>query len=151
VEVKMSPPPAFRITSEPLALDRVVELVAGPGRGAIAIFAGTVRDHHRGKRVTGIEYHAYAEMAERVLGEIGDRIEKRYDGCRVAIHHRVGPLQVGDASVMIAVASPHRREALAGCAAAIEELKSEAPIWKKEFYEDGASWLEGPGSGSTGA
>lgn len=143
----MSASAAFRITTDPLALDRVVEQVAGPGRGAIATFTGAVRDHHQGRPVTGIEYHAYTEMAERILVEIGRRIEARYDDCRVAIHHRIGPLTIGDASVVIAVAAPHRKEALAGCAAAIEILKSEAPIWKKEFYGDGASWIEGPGSG----
>lgn len=136
---------AFRIVSEPLSLDRVVERVTGPQHGAIATFTGTVRDHHRGKRVTGIEYHAYAEMAERVLSEIGARIETRYDSCRVAIHHRIGPLSIGEASVVIAVAAPHRKEALAGCAAAIELIKSEAPIWKKEYYGDGAAWIEGQG------
>lgn len=139
----MSRSASFRIVSGPLSLERVVERVAGPRHGAIATFTGTVRDHHQGKRVTGIEYHAYAEMAERVLSEIGARIETRYDSCRVAIHHRIGPLSIGEASVMIAVAAPHRKEALAGCAEAIEILKSEAPIWKKEYYGDGAAWIEG--------
>jgi len=140
----MSASPAFRVTTEPLSLDQVVECVAGPRNGAIATFTGAVRDHHQGKQVTGIEYHAYAEMAEQVLGEIGGRLEARYDSCRVAIHHRIGQLAIGDASVIIAVAAPHRKEALAGCAAAIEILKTEAPIWKKEFYGDGAAWIEGP-------
>ncbi len=141
----MSASAAFRITTEPLSLDRLIERVARPRHGAIATFTGSVRDHHQGKRVTGIEYHAYAEMAERVLGEIGGRIEKQYHSCCVAIHHRIGSLTIGDASVMIAVAAPHRKEALAGCAEAIEILKSEAPIWKKEFYGDCAAWIEGPG------
>jgi molybdopterin synthase catalytic subunit len=140
----VSAPSAFRVTTEPLSLDQVVESVAGPRHGAIATFTGAVRDHHQGRRVTGIEYHAYAEMAEQVLGEICGRIEAQYDSCRVAIHHRIGPLAIGDASVIIAVASPHRKEALAGCASAIEILKVEAPIWKKEFYGDGAAWIEGP-------
>ncbi len=143
----MSASAVFRITSEPLLLERVVEQVAGHRHGAIATFTGAVRDHHQGKRVTGIEYHAYSGMAERVLREIGARIEKQYGGCRVAIHHRIGTLAIGDASVVIAVAAPHRKEALAGCGATIEMLKSEAPIWKKEFYGDGASWIEGPGAG----
>ena len=142
----MSASAVFRITSEPLLLERVVEQVAGHRHGAIATFTGAVRDHHQGKRVTGIEYHAYSGMAERVLAEIGARIEKQYGGCRVAIHHRIGTLAIGDASVVIAVAAPHRKEALAGCGATIEMLKSEAPIWKKEFYGDGASWIEGPGA-----
>lgn len=143
----MGKSPSFLITTEPLSLDRVVERVAGPRHGAIATFTGSVRDHHEGRQVTGIEYHAYAEMAERVLKEIGARIERQYDSCRVAIHHRIGRLAIGDASVVIAVAAPHRREALAGCAAAIERVKSEAPIWKKEFYGDGAAWIEGPDCG----
>jgi molybdopterin synthase catalytic subunit len=140
----MSASADFLITTDPLSLDRVIERVAGPRHGAIATFTGAVRDHHQGKPVTGIEYHAYAEMAGRVLREIGTRIEKQYDSCRVAIHHRIGRLAIGDASVVIAVAAPHRKEALAGCAAAIEILKSEAPIWKKEFSGDGAAWIEGP-------
>lgn len=140
----MSGSPAFLITTEPLSLERAVEIVAGRRHGAIATFTGTVRDHHGGKRVSAIEYHAYGEMARQVLSDIGARIEARYDPCHVAIHHRIGPLSIGDASVIIAVAAPHRREALAGCAEAIDMLKAEAPIWKKEFYGDGAAWIEGP-------
>jgi len=139
----MSNSACFRIVRGPLSLERVVERVAGPRHGAIATFTGTVRNHHQGKRVTGIEYHAYAEMAERVLGEIGARIEARHASCRVAIHHRIGPLAIGEASVIIAVAAPHRKEALAGCTEAIVILKSEAPIWKKEQYGNGAAWIEG--------
>jgi molybdopterin synthase catalytic subunit len=140
----MQRPASVRITTEPLRLEGAVEEVAGPAYGAIATFTGTVRDRHRGRGVRGIEYHAYAAMAEQILLDIGARIERRHGPCRVAIHHRIGPLAIGDASVVIAVAAPHRREALAGCAAAIDLVKAEAPIWKKELYADGACWIEGP-------
>ena len=133
----------FRIVEAPIDTAALTAAVSGPDRGAIATFIGAVRNHHAGRRVTGMEYHAYPAMAERVMREIGADIGRRFGPAQVAIHHRVGRLQIGDSSVVIVVAAPHRREALAGCAHGIERLKAEAPIWKKEYYADGLAWIEG--------
>lgn len=133
-----------RITGEAIRPEELVRSVAGPDRGALATFAGMVRDHHAGRTVLRLEYHAYVEMAERVLAEIAEEVERRFGTPHVAIVHRVGPLVIGETSVFIAVASAHRREALAACAFAIDAVKSRAPIWKKEYYEGGSIWIEGP-------
>jgi molybdopterin synthase catalytic subunit len=134
----------FRIVRGPIEVREAIEAVRGPDRGAIATFTGTVRDHHAGRRVVRLEYHAYEAMAQQVLETIGREIEERFATPHVAILHRVGILEIGDASVIVAVAAAHRREALAACAHAIDRVKAEAPIWKRECYEDGAAWLEGP-------
>lgn len=134
----------YRIADGPLDLDEAVAAVRGPDRGAVATFVGVVRDHHAGRRVLRLEYHAYAEMALEVLRSIGREVSERFGTPHVAILHRVGALRVGDASVVVAVAAPHRREALAACAHAIERVKRSAPIWKKEYYEGGTAWIEGP-------
>ena len=142
-------PGLYRIIEGVIDLREAVAAVSGPDRGAIASFSGVVRDHHAGRKVLKLEYHAYAEMAEQVLREIGREIANRFGTPHVAILHRVGILNVGDASVVIAVASAHRGDALAACAHAIERLKTVAPIWKKEYYEGGVTWIEGPdGPGS---
>jgi len=120
-----------------------IEAVAGRDRGAIATFIGTTRAHHGGRPVRSLEYDAYLEMAEKVLRDIGREVEAMFGTPHVAILHRVGRLDVGEASVIIAVAAAHRREALAACAHAIERVKESAPIWKKEHYADGAAWIEG--------
>lgn len=133
-----------RITEDPIHPDELARAVAGPDRGALATFAGLVRDHHGGRKVVRLEYEAYVEMAERVLLEIAEEASRRFGTPHVAIAHRVGRLAIGETSVLIAVAAPHRREALAACAFAIDRVKERAPIWKKEFYEDGAVWIEGP-------
>ena len=134
----------FRIQAEPLEAQDAIRAVAGPDRGAIATFHGLARDHHQGRRVLGLEYHAYPAMAEEVLRRIGREVEERFGTPHLAILHRVGRLEIGEASVIIAVAAPHRREALEACAYAIERLKTTVPIWKKEYYEGGATWIEGP-------
>ena len=121
-----------------------IRAVEGPDRGAVATFAGVVRDHHAGRRVEKLEYHAYAAMAERILQEVALEAGRRFGTPHIAIVHRVGTLAVGDTSVFIAVASAHRREALAACAFIIDRVKEAAPIWKKEFYAGGAVWIEGP-------
>ena len=134
----------FRIVDGPLSIQEAVDAVAGPDRGAIATFIGTTRNEHAGRRVLSLEYQAYAGMAETVMRDIGREVGERFGASGVAILHRVGTVRVGEASVVIAVAAAHRREALAGCAHAIERLKASVPIWKKEFFEGGASWIEGP-------
>jgi molybdopterin synthase catalytic subunit len=134
----------FRVQDAPLDAAEAVGAVAGPDRGAIATFHGVARDHHRGRRVVALEYHAYAAMAEETLKRIGREVEERFGTPHVAILHRVGRLAIGETSVIVAVAAAHRREALAACAYAIERLKEVVPIWKKEHGEDGARWIEGP-------
>jgi len=126
----------------PLSLADVVDVVVGPDRGGLVTFTGLVRRHGKVPNVVRLEYEAYRAMAERVLGEIADEIEAEIANSRVAIHHRVGSLAVGDAAVVVAAAAPHRGPAFEACRAAIDRLKSRAPIWKKEIGETGAEWIE---------
>ena len=143
-EVALIPPVsggAFLVTEEPLSLDAVVAEVADGRAGAIATFSGTVRRESRGREVTRLEYEAYAEMAEDVMAQLARDLEARYDLCAVAIHHRVGTLGIGEASVVIAVSAPHRQDALAACKDAIDRLKETVPLWKKEVYEGGEEWI----------
>jgi molybdopterin synthase catalytic subunit len=136
-------PPAGRFVVTEAVLDpRAVEaLVESPAAGAIVTFTGTVRNHARGRNVVALDYEAYAAAAEKMLSQIGDEIRDRWGIDRVAIAHRTGYLTPGEASVVIAVASPHRGEAFAACAYAIERIKEIVPIWKKEHYTDGAIWV----------
>lgn len=131
----------FRVQAEPLDPRAVEGLVADPAAGALVTFTGVVRDHARGRAVLALDYEAYAPAAETMLARIGDEIAARWGTDRVAITHRTGRLEVGTASVVIAVAAAHRGEAFAACAHAIERLKEIVPIWKKEFYADGAIWV----------
>jgi molybdopterin synthase catalytic subunit/molybdopterin converting factor small subunit len=143
-EVALIPPVsggAFRVTGEPLSLEAVAAEVADERAGAVATFTGTVRRQSRGREVTNLEYEAYAEMAEEVMAEIARDLEANYDLCSVAIHHRVGRLEVGEASVVVAVSAPHRHDALAACKDAIDRLKETVPLWKKEVYEGGEEWV----------
>ena len=143
-EVALIPPVsggAFRVTDQPLSLDTAVAEVADERAGAIATFTGTVRRQSRGREVTQLEYEAYAEMAEDVMAQLAHDLQERYELCAVAIHHRVGTLGIGDASVVIAVSAPHRQDALAACKDAIDTLKQTVPLWKKEIYEGGEEWL----------
>jgi molybdopterin converting factor subunit 1 len=130
------------IGSGVLSVEDVVATVTGPGRGGLVTFAGIVRrEGHALPDVIRLEYEAYAEMALEVLTAIADELEREQPGARVAIHHRVGALGVGELAVVIAVAAPHRAEAFAACRAAIDRLKERAPIWKKEVGESGEVWL----------
>jgi molybdopterin synthase catalytic subunit len=131
----------FRIVTDPLAIEPLAALVADSRAGAIVTFAGVVRDNSRGRGVHLLEYEAYAPVAERMLSQIGDEIQARWPVLHVAIWHRVGRLAVGEASVVIALSVPHRQEGFAACAYAIERLKEIVPIWKKEVYDDGATWI----------
>ena len=143
-EVALIPPVsggAFRVTDEPLSLDAVAAEVADESAGAIATFTGTVRRESRGRVVLQLEYEAYAEMAEDVMAQLGAELSERYDLRAVAIHHRVGRVEIGEASVVIAVSAPHRQDALAACKDAIDTLKQTVPLWKKEVYESGEEWL----------
>jgi molybdopterin synthase catalytic subunit len=143
-EVALIPPVsggAFRVTQEPLSLEAAVAEVADERAGGIATFTGTVRRQSRGREVTHLEYEAYAEMAEDVMATLATDLESRYDLCAVAIHHRVGRVEIGEASVVIAVSAPHRQDALAACKDAIDTLKETVPLWKKEVYEGGEEWI----------
>jgi molybdopterin synthase catalytic subunit len=131
----------FRVVDRALSLDEVVGAVAGPGRGAVVTFTGAVRDQTRGEKVVRLEYEAYAPMAEKVLAQIGAEISERWPGSVAAIVHRTGTLVPGERAVVIAVASPHRAAAFEGCRHAIERLKADAPIWKREVFENGAVWV----------
>jgi len=144
-EVAFIPPVSggsFRVTEEEIRLQELIDEVRDEEAGAIVTFLGTVRRHSRGRAVQHLEYEAYPEMAEKKLEEIGREMEERW-GVRTAIVQRVGHLEVGEASVAIAVAAPHRREAFEAARYAIDRLKEIAPIWKKEFYEGGEEWVGG--------
>jgi molybdopterin synthase catalytic subunit len=132
----------IRVQEQPLDLAELLRAVEHPSAGAIVTFAGVVRDHHDGKRVTGIAYEAYGQMAEAKMRQIADDVRQRWPGCRIAMTHRTGRLEIGEASVLIAVSSPHRAEAFDACEYAIDTLKQVVPIWKKEAYEGGELWLE---------
>ena len=143
-EVALIPPVsggAFRVTDQPLSFDTVVDEVADESAGAIASFVGTVRRESRGRTVLYLEYEAYAEMAEDVMAQIASSLQQRYDLVGVAMHHRVGRVEIGDASVVIAVSAAHRQDALAACKDAIDVLKETVPLWKKEVYESGEEWI----------
>jgi molybdopterin synthase catalytic subunit/molybdopterin converting factor small subunit len=143
-EVALIPPVsggAFRVTEEPLSLESVVAEVADERAGGIATFTGTVRRQSRGREVTHLEYEAYAEMAEDVMSRLAAGLLERHELCAVAIHHRVGRLEIGEASVVIAVSAPHRTAALEACREAIDTLKETVPLWKKEVYEGGEEWI----------
>ncbi|MEM9463273.1 MAG: molybdenum cofactor biosynthesis protein MoaE [Myxococcota bacterium] len=138
-------PVRIAVRQTPLSLAAVVEAVEHPGAGGIATFTGNVRRKSRGKTVEHLEYEAYVPMAERVMDQIRERIEAEIEGSRVAIHHRIGHLGIGETAVVIAASAPHRAEAFAACREAIEALKRDVPIWKREVAEDGAVWLgQGP-------
>jgi molybdopterin synthase catalytic subunit len=143
-EVALIPPVsggAYRLSDEPLSLDRVVDEVRSDDAGAIATFTGTTRIQSRGRTVTHLEYEAYEGMAEKVMAELGESLASRYDLTAIAIHHRIGRVAIGETSVVIAVSAPHRGDALAACKDAIDELKERVPLWKKEVYEGGEEWI----------
>ncbi len=144
-EVVFVPPVAggsrFEITEDELAADELIKSVEQPTDGAVVTFVGIVRDNSHGRKVRFLEYEAYKEMAEKKLLEIGDEIRQRWGLEEIAIRHRVGRLNIGDAAVVIAVASPHRKDAFVACEYAIDRLKQIVPIWKKEYFEDGEVWV----------
>ena len=147
-EVAVIPPVSggdFRLSGEPLSVDAAVVEVRDDGAGAIATFIGTTRAHSRGRDVLYLDYEAYEGMAEQVMADLADELKRRHELCKVAIHHRVGRVEIGEASVVIAVSAAHRAAALAACREAIDELKGSVPLWKKESYVGGEEWI-GQGS-----
>jgi molybdopterin synthase catalytic subunit len=133
------------ITSAPLDLQALTAEVMGGGMGdgAIAAFTGLVRDHNQGRRVRFLEYEAYEPLALRALYRIGDEIREIWPGVRIGVHHRIGRLEIGEASIIIAAASAHRARAFAACRYTIERVKQIVPIWKHEHFDGGEVWLEG--------
>ena len=143
-EVALIPPVSggdFRLTAEPLSLDAVVRAVGRDEAGAVASFLGTVRSRSRDRNVLHLEYEAYEGMAEEMMEELARDLTARHGLLAVAIHHRVGRVEIGQPSVAIAVSSAHRAAALAACREAIDTLKETVPLWKKEVYEGGEEWI----------
>ena len=143
-EVALIPPVsggAFRLTEEPVDVGAVIAEAANEAAGASATFLGTVRERSRGRRVLHLEYEAYEGMAEKLMVEIAEALHEKYDLSEIAITHRVGRVGIGEVSVAIAVSAPHREDALAACKEAIDTLKAEVPLWKKEVYEGGEEWV----------
>ena len=137
--------PLVAVTSVPLNLEALTREVAGAGvgDGAVVSFIGLVRDHPQGRRVSYLDYEAYEPLAVRTLGRIVDEVRGSWPDTRVGVHHRTGRIDIGDASVIIVAASPHRTNAFAACRYTIERVKQIAPIWKHEHFEGGDVWLEG--------
>jgi molybdopterin synthase catalytic subunit len=132
------------VVTTPLELEPLIRLVEdGGGHGAVATFLGLVRDHNLNRRVTHLEYEAYVPLAVKALALIGEEARAQWPGVRLAVHHRIGRLQIGDASIIIAAASAHRADAFAACRYTIERVKQIVPIWKHEFFEGGEVWIEG--------
>jgi len=145
--------PLLAVGREPLALDRIAAALehpsGGPGQtdpgadGAVVTFLGLVRNHNLGRRVLYLEYEAYEPLAVKSFERISEEIAARWPGARLALHHRIGRLGIGEASVAIAARSAHRGDAYAACRYAIERVKQIAPVWKHEYFEGGDVWIEG--------
>jgi molybdopterin synthase catalytic subunit len=133
----------FRVTRD--RLDPVVlsDLVSRPEAGAVVVFNGIVRDNNLGRGVQYLDYDAYPPLAERTLAEIAEEVRSRWEVTEVAIHHRIGRLEIGEASLLVAVSSPHRAEAFDACHYCVDRVKQRVPVWKKEVWENGEEWLEG--------
>jgi molybdopterin synthase catalytic subunit len=135
--------PLIQFTREPLNRDALVAAVSHPSIGGIVLFEGVVRDNARGKQVRYLEYDVYEEMAEQQIRTIVAEAKRRWGVERVAVTHRFGRLEIGETSVIIVVASPHRAEAFEACRYIIDTLKTTVPIWKKEVATTGEEWVEG--------
>ena len=131
----------IELTHQPLDPERVTAQVRRDTNGAVVTFLGTTRDNFEGKRVVILEYEAFPEMAVKKLEEIRLQLKAEFGIDDIAIAHRIGPVPIGEISLVVAVASPHRKEAFFACHAAVDRLKETVPIWKKEVYEDGSRWV----------
>ncbi len=134
-----------RLQTVPIDVARLWNELRADSDGAIAQFLGVVRDSNRGRRVLHLDYEAFTEMAEAEMSRIERETHGRFAISEVALAHRVGRIEIGEVSVAIVVAAPHRAPALEACRFAIEELKRRVPIWKKEVFSDGEIWIEGAG------
>ncbi len=135
--------PVIQITRDALDRDALVAAVSHPSVGGVVIFEGVVRDNARGKQIRYLEYDVYPEMAIKQIRTIVAEAEKRWGVDRVAVAHRIGRIEIGEASVIIVVATPHRAEAFEACRYIIDTLKTTVPIWKKEVAMNGEEWVEG--------
>jgi molybdopterin synthase catalytic subunit len=135
--------PRFAVTGHPLDLSAIAALVESPECGAVTTFVGFVRDQNAGRRVLWLDYEAFVPLAVKSFERIASEVAQRWCDVRLAIHHRAGRLQIGEASVVIAAASPHRADAFAAARYAIERVKQITPIWKHEHFEGGDVWIEG--------
>ncbi len=142
-QISDQPADNFAIAFAPLSLERAYQLADDGANGAIVLMSGMVRNQTDGQPVVALEYQAYEPMAMQVFKQIAAEIRQRWaEITHVVIHHRTGKLVVGEISVLVAVGSPHRGEAFAACQYAIDTLKHNAPIWKKEHWQDGStSWV----------
>jgi molybdopterin synthase catalytic subunit len=131
------------LQAEPIRTAELIAAVRGEADGAVAVFLGTVRDHNLGRRVTCLEYHAYDAMARAELERLEQAALREFEVSRVALVHRIGRLEIGEVSVAVVVASPHRDAAFRACRWIIDTLKRTVPIWKKEFFDGGEVWIEG--------
>jgi molybdopterin synthase catalytic subunit len=133
----------FEVTEEPLDTQRLIDNVRKDESGAVAVFLGVVRDNNQGRRVLFLEYDAYPEMATKVMRQIAEETMERWPLSDVAMQHRTGRLEIGETSLLIAVSSPHRKEAFEACHHLVDRFKEVVPIWKKETWEGGEVWIEG--------
>ena len=137
----------FELTSEPLSAEKLVECVRRDEAGAVVLFYGVVRNENLGRRVLYLEYDAYPEMAEAEMRRVADDIRVRWPAVtEIAAQHRTGRLEIGEASLLVAVSAPHRREAFEAAHAYVDLLKERVPVWKKEVFEGGEEWIEGDSS-----
>ena len=133
----------FEITSAALDGQRLIEHVRKDESGAVALFTGVVRNENLGRRVLYLEYDAYPEMAERVMRQLAQDALGQWPITDVAMQHRIGRLEIGEASLMVAISAPHRKEAFEACHALVDRFKEVVPVWKKEVWEGGEEWIEG--------
>jgi len=131
----------FRVTHGSIDIKEMLAFVSDAGAGAIVTFIGTTRDHNNGRKVIALDYEGYPEMAEKELSRISEEAKKKWNIQRMAIIHRLGPVQITEPSVIIAVSAAHRGDAFEACRFAIEEIKKTVPIWKKELFEGGEIWI----------
>ncbi|MCC7364552.1 MAG: molybdenum cofactor biosynthesis protein MoaE [Dehalococcoidia bacterium] len=136
----------IRVTEEVLRPEEATAAVESPGAGAIGLFLGVVRDNNKGRRVAYLEYDAYPSMAEKVMREIAEEARDRFGLIDCAVLHRTGRLEIGETSLLIAVSCGHRAASFEGGHWLVDEIKKRVPVWKKEVWEDGEEWIEGPES-----
>ena len=133
----------IQLTSEPLNPEDLVRSVRSDASGAVVLFYGVVRNHNEGRAVEYLEYEAYPELAERQLTAVAEEIQHRFAIDDIAIAHRIGRLEIGETSLLVAVASAHRADGFTACHAAVDRIKETVPIWKKEHWSGGGVWLDG--------
>ena len=133
----------FEVTPEPLDPEKLSSHVRKDEAGAVVLFCGVVRDNNKGRRVDHLEYDAYPEMATQVMRDLAAEIMAAFPVTDIAIQHRTGRLEIGEASLLIAVSSPHRKEGFEAAAAIVDRFKEVVPVWKKEVWEGGEEWIEG--------